>query len=122
MSTKGKLLEGILKTEKDILAKRAGQFMSRLDQDYFTRFMNAKSELEDRILKRQTLLDFGPKTTQDLVLSRSLDEVSSIASELVELNNEIQLMYISLKYQRDVIVSLFGESTKYELPDIYKII
>lgn len=122
MKGNGDLLKHLVQSDNQILEKRSGQFVSRLDQECYTRFLTAKAELEDRLMKRETLLDFGRKTSQDLTLSVPLSEVQNLSGQLMEINNEIHLMWMSLNYQKTVMENLFGKSDKYELPNIDKVI
>lgn len=115
------LQDHLTQSDQQILQSRTKTFVSKFGNECFNNFFLAKAKLEEKILERQTLLDFGRKNAFDLTLSKAFEDIPSMSSKLMDLNNEINLLYISLGYQKTILVQMFGEDPKYTLPNINKV-
>jgi hypothetical protein len=122
MSQEINLLNHLTNTDEQVLRNRSKLFVSKLDNECYNKFFSARNKLEEKLNQRESLLDFGRKNAHDLTLSKSYSDIPSLSTSLMDLNNEINLLFISLKYQKDVLVQLFGDDAKYTLPDINKVI
>lgn len=111
----------LTQSDQQILQSRTKTFVSKFGSECYNNFLNAKSKLEEKLLERESLLDFGRKNAFDLTLSKSFEDIPNMSVKLMDLNNEINLLYMSLEYQKNVLVQLFGEDPKYSLPNINKV-
>ena len=122
MSQEINLLNHLTNNDEQVLMNRSRLFVSKFDQECYNKFFIARNKLEEKLNQRESLLDFGRKSSYDLTLSKSYSDIPNLSTTLMDLNNEISLMFMSLKYQKDVLVQLFGDDSKYTLPDINKVI
>lgn len=115
------LQDHLTQSDQQILQSRTKTFVSKFGNECFNNFFLARTKLEEKILERETLLDFGRKNAFDLTLSKAFEDIPSMSAKLMDLNNEINLLYISLGYQKTVLTQMFGDDPKYNLPNINKV-
>lgn len=120
--TSGNLLSQLTQNDEQVLKNRSKLFVSKFDHECYNKFFVARTKLEEKLIQREGLLDFGRKNASDLTLSKTYTDIQDLSTKLMDINNEINLMYMSLKYQKKVLVQLFGEDPKYTLPDINKVL